>query len=85
MLGRCAVLFGKFSSASLVSGCEGAMSQQQPPTDPHESERTSIAPLAGQPDEGATIMGGVPVEQLVCHACDCRWSAGDRAKLASAA
>ena len=37
------------------------------------------------PETENDVYSGVSVEFLVCHACDCRWYAGDRSKLASAA
>jgi len=37
------------------------------------------------PETAVDVYSGVSVELLVCHACGCRWYAGDRSKLARAA
>jgi hypothetical protein len=49
-----------------------------------ESLRCWICGRMLTPEIANDVYIGASVELLVCHACGCRWYAGDRAKLASA-
>jgi len=49
-----------------------------------ESRRCWICGGMLIPETANDVYLGASVEFLICHACDCRWYAGDRSKLASA-